>query len=143
MSDFSVKARVQFAPRSDAGRFITARIIPGLTQSIQAAQGLIVQEAKNLCPVRTGALRDSIAAVQPEETGKTVVGQVEASAPYSAYVEFGTGIRGATGPNPGPYPYSETWSGMEARAFMRPALDTTRDAVREIFASQLAISLKT
>jgi len=142
MADVSLKAKVTYTPRSAAGQFIASRVTPGVVASVRAAQGLIVQEAKNLAPVRTGALRDSIYAADPEETGKTVVGAVGASASYSGFVEFGTGIRGSQGPNPGPYNYSATWPGMEARSFLRPSIDSTRDAVREVFASQLAISLK-
>lgn len=142
MADVSLKAKVTYTPRGGGGQFIAARLTPGVIASVRAAQGLIVQEAQNLAPVRTGALRDSIAASEPGETGKTVVGAVGASASYSGYQEYGTGIRGSEGPNAGPYPYSPTWPGMEGKAFLRPALDSTRDAVKEIFASQLAIALK-
>lgn len=142
MADVSLKAKATYTPRGSGGQFIASRVTPGVIASVRAAQGLIVQEAKNNAPVRTGTLRDSIAAGEPEETGKTVVGQVGASAPYAGYVEYGTGQRGAAGPNPGPYPYSSTWEGMEDRSFLRPALDTTREAVKEIFASNLSIALK-
>lgn len=142
MGDVSLKAKATYTPRGSGGQFIASRVTPGVIASVRAAQGLIVQEAKNNAPVRTGALRDSIAASEPEETGKTVVGQVGASAPYSGYIEYGTGIRGSGSAGAGPYPYSASWPGMEARPFLRPALDTTRDAVKEIFASALSIALK-
>lgn len=142
MADVSLKAKVAYTPRGAGGQFITARLTPGVIASVRAAQGLIVQEAQNLAPVRTGALRDSIAASEPEETGKTVVGAVGASAPYAGYLEYGTGVRGAASAGAGPYPYSASWPGMEARPFLRPALDTTREAVKEIFASALSIALK-
>ena len=143
MADVSLKAKVQFAPRGDLGRFIETKITPGVIASVKAAQGLIVQEAKALCPVgETGDLRDSIGPEDPEETGKSVVGAVTASAPYAGYVEYGTGIRGSKSEGAGPYPYSPTWPGMEAQPFLRPALDTTREAVKELFASNLSISLK-
>lgn len=142
MSDVSMKARAQFTPRGDAGRFVSAVLTPGIIASVRAAQGLIVQEAQSACPVRTGALRESIAAVEPEETGKTVVGEVVAAAPYAGYVEYGTGRRGASSAGAGPYPYNQDWPGMVAQPFMRPALDTTRDAVREIFSSNLSIGLQ-
>lgn len=143
MAGVSLKARVQYTPRSSAGQFIAATITPGVIASVKAAQGLIVQEAQSMCPVRTGALRESIAAVEPDDSGKTVTGAVEATAPYAGYVEFGTGIRGAASPGAGPYPYSPTWPGMEAQPFLRPALDSTREAVKEVFASNLSIALKT
>lgn len=142
MSDVSLKATVTFAPRSQAGQFIETRVTPGIIASVKAAQGLAVQEAKSLCPVRTGTLRDSIQAVEPELTGKTVVGAVVATAPYAGYVEYGTGIRGAGSAGAGPYPYNPDWKGMEAQPYLRPALDTTRDAIRELFASNLAVALR-
>lgn len=142
MADVSMKARVQFTPRNTAGQFIATRISPGVVASVAAAQGLIVQEAQSLCPVRTGFLRDNIAAVAPDDSGRTVVGQVVSGAPYAGYVEFGTGRRGAEGPMPGPYPYKMSWPGMAARPHLRPALDTTRDAVRAGFASQLSTTLQ-
>ncbi len=109
---------------------------------VKAAQGLIVQEAKDLCPVDTGFLRDSIAASEPDETGKTVVGAVVASAPYSSFVEFGTGIRGAASPGAGKGPYSPTWPGQPAQPYLRPALDSTRTVVKEAFAGSLSVELK-
>ena len=142
MADVSLKAKVQFTQRGDLGRFIETKVTPGVIASVKAAQGLIVQEAKAMAPVRTGNLRDSIAADDPEETGKSVVGAVTASASYAGYVEYGTGIRGSQSAGAGPYPYSPTWHGMEAHPFLRPALDTTREAVKELFASNLSISLK-
>ena len=142
MADFTLNARVQYSPRGDLGRFIEAKLKPGIAASVAEAQGLIVEEAQRLCPVRTGALRDSIHAEDTQETGKTVVGNVVADAPYAAYVEFGTGIRGASSEGAGKGPYSPTWPGMEAQPFLRPALDATREAVRETFHSNLSVSLQ-
>lgn len=142
MGDVSLKAKATYTPRGSGGQFIAARVTPGVIASVRAAQGLIVQEAKNNAPVRTGTLRDSIAASEPEETGKTVVGRVGVGVSYGAFVEYGTGIAGAASAGAGEGPYSPTWPGMEARPFLRPALDTTRGAVKEIFASNLSIALK-
>lgn len=119
-----LKAKVQYTPRGDGGRFIEARVTRGAIASVAAAQGLIVQEAKTLVPVRTGFLRDSIHSIDPQETGKTVVGNVTADAHYAFFVEFGT-VK------------------MAAQPYLRPALDTTREAVRSIFASNLSVELKT
>ncbi len=142
MADVSLKARVQFTPRSDLGRYIATRVTPGVIAGVKAAQGLIVQEAKDLCPVDTGFLRDSITAGEPDETGKSVVGTVVASAPYAGYVEYGTGQRGASSAGAGPYPYNPKWPGQAAQPFLRPALDSTRTVVREAFASSLSVELK-
>jgi HK97 gp10 family phage protein len=142
MSDVSLKATVTYAPRGDVGRFIEVRLKPGIVASVSAAQDLIVSEAQNLCPVRTGKLKASIKKLEPEFPGKTVVGAVVAEAEYAGYVEYGTGIRGSQSAGAGPYPYNPSWPGMEARPFLRPSLDTTREDVRGIFGSNLAIALK-
>lgn len=51
----------------------------------------IVREAKLICPVRTGKLRDSIHYNQPRKLARwTVEGRVTASAPYARFVHEGT-----------------------------------------------------
>lgn len=135
-------ATATYRPRGDTGQFIAAVVSPAVRASVEAAAQLIVQEAQAICPVDTGALRDSISAEDPVDTDTTSVAKITAGAPYAGYVEYGTGIRGSESPGAGPYPYSPTWKGMAAHPFMRPALDTTRDAVRELFASQIALNLQ-
>ena len=74
-----------------------------------------------------------------------------ATAPYAAFVEYGTGLRGA-----GTYPYElpsegvpytgswvydykrQNWQGHAAQPFMRPALDTARPEIRAIFGRNVA-----
>lgn len=131
-----LSARAQFTPRSSAGQFIEARVSPAVEASVQAVCDLLVQTAQGYCPVETGALRDSITAdVTP--TDKTVVGNVRADMFYASYVEYGTGRRGG----PAPYAHNMDWPGMEAEAYMRPALDEVRGAVKEIFRSQISAAL--
>lgn len=137
----SINATATYRPRTTSGQFIAAKITPAVQASVEAAAALIVQEAQTLCPVRTGELHDSITA-SVTQTDTTVVGRITAAAPYAGYVEFGTGRRGAASPDKGPYPYDPNWPGMVPQPFMRPALDTTRDAVKAIFASQIAIALQ-
>lgn len=57
------------------------------------ARGLEI--AKQQCPVDTGELRDSITAI-----AEGLAGQIIASSGHAAYVEFGTGIVGASSPHP-------------------------------------------
>ena len=52
----------------------------------------VAQDARALCPVQTGTLRDSI-AVRVQEEG--AAGEVAASAPYAVCVELGTAGRAA------------------------------------------------
>lgn len=137
----TVSAKSVYRPRMSAGQFIEARITPGVIASITAADELVLQEAQAIVPIRTGELQSSGKTLPVEQKGSTVVGGVAFTAGHAAYVEFGTGIRGAAGPGSGPYPYSSTWPGMSPRPYLRPALDTAREAIRALFRSQIALSL--
>lgn len=67
----------------EAKNLIQSEVIP---YALRYAINLAQQEAKQVCPVRTGFLRDSI---HIESTGPTQVSLV-ASAPYASFVEYGT-----------------------------------------------------
>lgn len=79
----------------------------------------VAQDARALCPVQTGTLRDSI-AVRVQEDG--AAGEVAASAPYAVCVELGTAGRAA---HPFLYPaFAARRTGMTeqiARAVIRRA----------------------
>jgi HK97 gp10 family phage protein len=135
-------ATARYTPRSSAGQFIASKITPAVRAAVAAASQTVVEEAKAICPVDTGALRDSIDSVV-EDKGKTVVGTIYANVPYAGYVEYGTGRRGAESPGAGPYEYSLGHPGQVAQPYLRPALDTTREAVKEVFASQVALGMNT
>jgi HK97 gp10 family phage protein len=62
----------------------------------------VAETARAICPVDTGALRDSIAAHMAD--GSEAEAEIIAEVPYAAFVEFGTSL-------------------MEAQPFLRPALD--------------------
>ena len=130
-------AKSTFTPRNDLGQFIQTNVTPGVRASTSAAGALIRDTAKELCPVRTGELRDSI-DMTVEDTGKTVRAVVEASAAHADYVEFGTGRRGAESPGAGAGPYSPTWPGMPAQPYMRPALDQSREAILELYRGNIS-----
>ncbi|MBO5967266.1 MAG: HK97 gp10 family phage protein [Clostridia bacterium] len=55
------------------------------------------ERARELVPVDTGALAESIVA-----SGDGRVAYVRTDSPYAAFVEFGTGVIGAASPYPGP-----------------------------------------
>jgi hypothetical protein len=82
--------------------------------------------------VDTGELQASIGTATNWE-GQRVTGSVSASAKHAAYVEFGTGIRGAASPGAGPGPYSPTWPGMIAQPYLRPSIDSSHDAILGAF----------
>jgi HK97 gp10 family phage protein len=115
-------------------------ITPGARAAVQAACATIQQRAQELAPVDTGALRDSI-TVEIDDTGKTVVGTVGPHVDYAAYVEFGTGQRGAASSGAGAGPYGDH-PGMPAQPYMRPAFDEIKPQILELFGSQIASQLK-
>lgn len=67
----------------EAKALVQSQVIP---YALQYAINIAQQEAKQVCPVRTGFLRSSI---HIESTGPTEVHLV-ASAPYASFVEYGT-----------------------------------------------------
>lgn len=136
-----ISATATFRPRNDLGRFSEVVIGPAVLASVEAACGLIEQTAKGFCPVDTGALRDSITS-NVQELEKTVRGSVAPHMPYAEFVEFGTGIRGASSSGSGAGPYSTSWPGMPAQPYMRPALDESREPIMELFRSQIGLAIK-
>lgn len=120
---------------------VTARVLNAVTKGTE----LVATEARTLAPVASGELRDSIAS-EVGLIGPLVVGQVYATAPHAAFVEFGTGARGAASPH-GALPSSGVpftgswiydyrgrgWIGMPAHPFMRPALDYSGSAILGFF----------
>lgn len=120
-----LKATATYTPRMSTGQFIESRITPGVRASVEASGQIVVDEAKNIVHVITGRLRDSIHSAVREQDGRTVVADVIADAPYASFEEFRMG--GAKGPS---------------HAFLRPALDTARQAIREVFNSQVALRFR-
>ncbi len=127
--------------RGNLGQFVAGRITPAVRAGVEAFGNLVLEEAKAIVPVDTGELRDSGSVVM-EESGKRVTAHVVFSAPHSAFVEFGTGAAGASSAGSGPYSYNMQWPGMRAQPYLRPALDTARDAGKALFASQVAAEMK-
>jgi HK97 gp10 family phage protein len=123
--------------------------------SVEQSCELIADEARSICPVDTGELRDSIVVVPPVVEGSTVVGGVAATAGHAAFVEFGTGLRGM-GTYPGPLPQEgvpftgswvydykhQKWVGHASQSFMRPAVDAARDRIKGIFVSNVKMAVK-
>lgn len=86
---------------------------------------LIQQTAKELVPVQTGTLQDSI-EIETLKVGPYIQTSVFTKCYYAPYVEFGTGIRGAISNGELKYPMSSSgynyWTqGMEAQPFLWPA----------------------
>ena len=124
-----IAATAVFTPSGDLHRFIDVYVQVKLFPKVQRAQAVVVEEAKAICPVDTGDLRDSIVARAIRDEGQRIIGPVAATMPYAAFVEFGTGRRGAESAGAGPFQYSMSWPGMAAQPYLRPALDVARASV--------------
>lgn len=135
-----LSAKVTYRPRMTSGQFMETVITPGARASVVAACQTIQQRAQELCPVDTGALQASI-TTEIDDSGKTIVGTVAPHKDYAAYVEFGTGQRGASSAGAGGGPYGDH-PGMAAQAYMRPAFDETKPVVLELFRGNLATQLR-
>lgn len=116
-----------------------------LFKSLQKQGELVKGEAKTLCPVDTGDLRDSIRRSTKRYRGK-IVAKVYTNSDHAAYVEFGTGKAGertnknnnvnvsykqdkwlANIPDVGP-----RWiEGQPAQPYLYPALKNNEDKVLE------------
>lgn len=111
-------------------------IVPKLVAAVTEGAEAVAAEAQTIVPVDTGELRESIGIGPVEVVGTTVQGSVEATAAHAAFVEFGTGQRGAASPGAGEGPYSPTWPGMAAQPYLRPALDTARSQIIAAYEKQ-------
>ena len=77
------------------------KALPGITlegtlDGVQNAVFAIKKDAKDLCPVDSGALRDSIVAEVKTVSPTKLEGTVTAEKDYAVAVEFGTGQLGAS-----------------------------------------------
>lgn len=70
-----------------------------------------------------GLLKSSVQAIVPDSWGPEIAGGVGSNVEYAAYVELGTGARGAGSSYPYPRTarYTMSWPGMTARAFIANA----------------------
>lgn len=134
------RAKAVFRPRSSAGQFVQAFISPAVVASVEATTQRIFDISQDLVPVRSGELRGS-GRVVIDDSGKTVAGTVEYTAEHAPYVEFGTGIRGQESAGAGPGPYSQTWKGMPAQPYLRPAMDEVKAVALGLFGANIAVGL--
>lgn len=102
----------------------------GIASGVLKVQG----DAKSLCPVDDGLLRNSIHADVKKNDGQ-IVGKVSTNVHYAPYVEFGTGQRGEGSPAPPKYDgelaYRQDWKGMPAQPFLFPAIKQNEGYVRQ------------
>ena len=132
----NVRATATWTPRNSAGQFIEAIVKPAAMEAARAAAALVLERSQQIVPVDTGELKASGKIVE-RQTDKTVVAEIVYTAEHAAYVEFGTGQRGAGSPGAGPYPYNPNWPGMAAQPYLRPAIDESHEAIKGEFAVRL------
>lgn len=122
----------------DINRTLEKSVTKSMKETVQA-------EAKLLCPVDIGDLRESI-EVKTEVGDNSITGIVYTNSDHAAYVEFGTGKVGEDTPvtdkYPGPLSYKQDkWlvnipdvgpryiAGQPAQPFLYPALKNNKDKI--------------
>jgi HK97 gp10 family phage protein len=121
-----IAATATFIRRADSAWAVSI-IKPWVKERIEAGADVVLAAADLMVPVETGALQASLRREDTVDDGKRIVSSVSANTPYAGYVEFGTGIRGASSPGAGPFSYSTTWPGMAAKPYLRPALEILKE----------------
>lgn len=118
-----------------------------LYKSMQQQGELVKGDAKDLCLVDLGDLRNSIKSRTSKEKGR-VISEISTNNDHAAYVEFGTGKKGETTPAvdkyPGPLSYKQDkWKvnipdvgvrwieGQPAQPYLYPALKNNEEKVIE------------
>jgi len=111
-----------------------------LRQAIGTATGIVLSDAKTLCPVDTGALRSSI-HMSVRNADNDIVGRVYTNKEYAAYVEFGTGEKGASSDYPKAselgLSYSPDRKGQVAQPYMYPALKQNQTKINRLIEDAL------
>lgn len=108
--------------------------------SMQEMGEKALEEARYLCPVDTGRLKESL-KVKTERINKTRVDTtLSTNVKYAPYVEFGTGIRGT-----GSYPYEQELglglkygfrAGQVAQPYMYPAAKKAVGEITNVFTKE-------
>jgi len=108
----------------------------GVGKATKQVQG----DAKELCPVDTGSLRNSIQSSVEEKSG-SVIGKVGTNMEYAMYVEFGTGQGGINADIEAKKEidlfYREDWTGMAPQPYLYPALKQNEERVKKIVKDEL------
>ncbi len=122
-----IRAVATSTPRSSRGQFIAGKVTPAVRAGVQAFATLAHQESQSLVHVKTGRLKasgtedpfaqDEPGGIRIVETEKTVRAEIVYTAPYASFLEFR-------------FP------------FLRPSLDSERDAGFALFKGQVSAGMK-
>lgn len=88
-----------------------------LENGLRIAASRIKETAKDLCPVDTGRLQNSIEVEDLPDDGSVVGVKIAPHTEYAVYVEYGTGRKGDPS-----VPHREDWKGQAPQPYMYPAL---------------------
>lgn len=106
---------------------------------------LVENDAKQKCPVNTGALRASITHEVKDNEG-TIGTNLE----YAPYVEFGTGLFSSKGDGRQDVPWRyqtpdgkwHTTSGQKPQPYLQPALNQNKQKIKAMFITGLKEEIK-
>lgn len=128
-----------YQPRDEGGRFIQARVDAAVLQAVTEWANRVYETSQELVAVDTGELKAS-GHVEVAQIRNGAVAAVVYDAEHSAFLEFGTGQRGAASAGAGDGPYGST-PGMAAQAFLRPAFDAHRNEAAPMTKALVTASL--
>ena len=121
----------QFSADALGTKYLTAAAQRGLKLGVSEAAGMFEAEAKTLCPVDTGRLRDSIATTLVVDEPDQQIAKVAPDTPYARRIEYGF-----VGPDSLGRQYHQA-----AQPYMRPAFDVRKDdaaaAIKESIVTEL------
>lgn len=112
-----------------------------IARAAEIIGGMAESYAKQLCPVDTGNLRNSITHTT-ENNNRTVV--ICSSVTYAPFIELGTGkYAEGGGGRQTPWSYQDsngnwhTTSGMPPRPYLRPAIENHKDEYRHVLQTEM------
>lgn len=112
-----------------------------IARAAEIIGGMAESYAKELCPVDTGNLRNSITHTT-ENNNRTVV--IGSSVEYAPFIELGTGkFAEGGGGRQTPWSYQDsngnwhTTSGMPPRPYLRPAIENHKDEYRHVLQTEM------
>ena len=121
---------------------VLAAVSDAKKRALEIMGGKAESYAKQLCPVKTGNLRNSITHTT-ENNNRTVV--ISASVTYAPFIELGTGkYAEGGGGRQTPWSYQDsngnwhTTSGMPPRPYLRPAIENHKDEYKEVLESEMS-----
>lgn len=114
---------------------ISVRQETAVKQAVNQSVAIVEGEAKSLAPVDTNTLRGSIKSIPSKKRGNEITGGVSTSTEYAPYVEFGTGVRGASSTHPAKAKLGISYGGrpgQKAQPFMYPALRQNKNKIKQL-----------